>query len=76
MSNYSNYENVLKNKTSNWSRHKDKYTIDIVDEETIFKVMKFKSKPNQTTSVSPGLNVNYYISNSEYIINEKSFICY
>lgn len=58
MSNYSNYENVLKNKTSNWSRYKNKYTIDIIDEETIFKLMKFKSIPNQTTtSINPGLNV-------------------
>ena len=50
----------LKNKTSNWLRYRNKYTIDIVDEETIFKIMKFQSKPNKTTtSVSPALRVQF-----------------
>ena len=73
ISNYSNYKNELKNKTSNWSRYNDKYTIDIIDEDTIFKIMKFESKPNKTvTSVKRGLNVLYYFSNSNYIINGKA----
>ena len=73
ISNYMDYENILKDKTANWLRHKDKYTIDIVDEETIFKIMKFKSKPDKTTtSVSPGLRVYYYFGNSDYIINGRS----
>ena len=72
-SNYIDYINVLKDKTANWSRHKDKYIIDIVEEETIFKIMKFKSKPDKTTtSVSPGLRVYYYYGNSDYIINGES----
>ena len=73
ISNYINYKKVLEEKTENWSRYKDRYTIDIVDEETIFKIMKFKSKPNKTTtSISPGLRVYYYYGNSDYIINRKS----
>ena len=74
VSNFSNYVNVLNNKTSNWSRHKGEYSIDIVDEETIFKVMKFQSKPNLTINyVKPGLRVYYYYGNSDYIINRKAF---
>ena len=66
------YENILKDKTANWLRHKDKYTIDIVDEETIFKIMKCESRPNLTTTyVSPGIRVYYYYGNSDYIINRK-----
>jgi len=73
ISNYSNYKNVLKNKTSNWSRYKDKYIIDIIDEKTIFSIMKLESKPNKTvTSVKPIIPVSYYYSNSFYILNGKS----
>ena len=42
--NFTNYKNILKNKTSNWTRYKDK--IDIIDEETAFKILKYKKKAN------------------------------
>ena len=72
ISNYSNYKNVLKNKTSNWSRYKDKYIIDIIDEKTIFSIMKLESKPNKTTTlVKPKIQVPYYYANSVYILNGK-----
>ena len=71
-SNFSNYQNELNKKTANWTRYRDKYTIDIVDEETIFKIMKCESRPNLTTTyVSPGIRVYYYYGNSDYIINRK-----
>ena len=65
--NFTNYKNILKNKTSNWTRYKDK--IDIIDEETAFKILKYKKKPNKTSSSKPGPRVYPFFGNSYYIIN-------
>ena len=48
-STFYDYENILKAKTSNWSRYKD--TIDIIDESTIFNLMNYTSKPNKTSKI-------------------------
>ena len=66
-SNFTNYKNILKNKTSNWSRYKD--SIDIIDEETLYKIMKYKKKPDKTSSSTPGARVYPFFGNSYYIIN-------
>ena len=66
-SNFTNYKNILKNKTSNWSRYIDK--IDIIDETTVFKIMKYKTMPNKTSNSSPGPRVYPFFGNSFYIIN-------
>ena len=66
--NFSNYKNILKNKTSNWTRYKDK--IDIIDEEkTAFKILKYKKKANKTSSSKPGPRVYPFFGNLYYIIN-------
>ena len=61
-SNFYDYENILKVKTSNWSRYKD--SIDIIDETIIFNLMNYTSKPNKTSKVIPSLIVNPYSSQS------------
>ena len=66
-SNFTNYKNILKNKTSNWSRYKDK--IDIIDEATLFKIMKYKKMPNKTSGSTAGPRVYPFFGNSYYIIN-------
>ena len=67
---FSNYENTLKNKTLNWSRYKGE--IDIIDESTIFNLMKYSRKPNKTSKVKPTDNTPYYYSLSYYTNNGKT----
>ena len=66
-SNFTNYKNILKNKTSNWSRYKDK--IDIIDEATLYEIMKYKNKPSKTLSSPAGPRVYPFFGNCYYIIN-------
>ena len=61
ISNFSNYKNVLNNLKSKWIRYKG--IIDIIDESTLSKLMKYSNKPNITNS--------YYSTNSYYILNGK-----
>ncbi len=64
---YSSYAQILKQRTSNWSRYKG--TIDIIDETTIFNLMKYTDKPTVKTPSKPPYKIGYYCSNSDYIIN-------
>ena len=59
-STFINYESVLKNKTSNWIRYKGK--VDIIDEETIFKLMNYANKPDKNNKVTPSIIVNPFSS--------------
>ena len=61
-SNFSNYKNVLNNLKSKWIRYKG--IIDIIDESTLSKLMKYANKPNITNSVSASQRTNYYSTNS------------
>ena len=75
-SSFSDYKNILKNKTSNWSRYKD--SLDIIDEETIFNLMQYFNKPDKINKVIPSVIVNPFSSQSYYIyegkgINEKGY---
>ena len=67
ISTYPDYAQVLKQKTSNWSRYKG--TIDIIDEPTIFNLMRYTDKPDIKTPSKPPYKIGYYCSNSDYIIN-------
>ena len=80
-STFSEYENILKNKTYNWTRYKNK--IDIIDEETIFDLMNQSNKPDKTNKAIPSVIVNAFSSQSYYILDGKGinhkgyiFICY
>ncbi len=64
---YSSYAQILKQRTSNWSRYKG--TIDIIDETTIFNLMKYTDKPTIKTPSNPPYKIGHYCSNSDYIIN-------
>ena len=70
ISTYPDYEQVLKQKISNWSRYKG--NIDIIDEPTIFNLMKFTDKPDINTPSKPPYKIGYYCSNSDYIINGQN----
>ena len=63
--NFSDYKKLLKIKTSNQLRYKEK--IDIIDEETIFNLMKNSRKPNKTSKVIPSVIINHFSSQSLYI---------
>ena len=67
---FSNYENTLKNKTLNWSRYKGE--IDIIDESTIFNLMKYSRKANKTSKVNPRVRITHFHSLSYYINNGKT----
>ena len=56
MSNFSDYKNILKQKTSNWTRYKGE--IDIIDEPTIFRLMKYLDKPTKNASVTPKIRLH------------------
>lgn len=71
ISNYANYKTVLKEKTSDWTGYDG--TIDIIDEDTIYELLRLDKKPNLVNlneqSVNGG-NINYYFTiNSLYQIN-------
>ena len=68
-STFSDYDNILKNKTSNWSRYKG--IIDIIDEDTIFNLMNYANKPNKASKVIPSVIVNHYSSQSFKIYDGK-----
>ena len=50
-STFSEWENILENKTYNWARYKNK--IDIIDEATIFDLMNYSNKPDKTNKAIP-----------------------
>ena len=68
-SSFSEYDERLKNKTSNWSRYKG--IVDIIDETTIFNLMNYTSKPTKSSKVVPSVIVNPYSSQSFNIYNGK-----
>ena len=75
-STFSEYENILKNKTYNWARYKNK--IDIIDEATIFELMNYSNKPDKANKAIPSVIVNPFSSQSYYIlygkgINQKGY---
>ena len=68
-STFYDYKNILKNKTSNWSRYKD--IIDIIDEDTIYNLMQYPNKPDKINKVVPSVIINPFSSQSYYIIEGK-----
>ena len=68
-SNYSNYKIVLKEKTNNWQKYKG--IIDIIDEDTIYDLMKYSNKPNKDNKSIPSVIINFFSSQSFYINNSK-----
>ena len=65
-----NYKNVLKEKTKNWVRYKDE--VDIIDEDSIFQLMKYENKPDKINNKStPSVIVNPFSSQSFYILDNK-----
>ena len=75
-STFNDYKNVLKDKTSDWSRYKD--TIDLIDEETIFNLMKYDNKPDKANKATPSVIINPFSAQSYYTydgkaINEKGY---
>ena len=76
MSTFIDYKNILKEKTSSWKNYKDE--IDIIDEDTIFDLMKYDNKPDKTNKAVPSIIINPFSSQSYYtldykIINEKGY---
>ena len=59
-SNYSNYKIVLKEKTNNWQKYKG--IIDIIDEDTIYDLMKYSNKPNKDNKSIPSVIINFFSS--------------
>ena len=72
-----NYKSVLKEKTKDWARYKDE--VDIIDEDSIFQLMKYENKPDKINNKTiPTIIVNPYSAQSFYIldgkmINEKGY---
>ena len=72
-----NYKSVLKEKTKDWARYKDE--VDIIDEDSIFQLMKYENKPDKINNkIIPTIIVNPYSAQSFYIldgkmINEKGY---
>ena len=69
VSNFTNYKNVLKNMTKNWTRYKGK--VSIINEAKIHKIMKYQSIPTKSSPVAPPYKIGHYYSNSNYIIKGK-----
>ena len=70
VSNYSSYKKVLKKKTKNWSRYNG--TVQIIDQSTIFKIMKYTTKPKKSSLSKPPYKIGHYLSNSHYILKGKT----
>ena len=70
-SSFTDYENTLKDKTSTWTRYKE--IIDIIDEETIFKLMNYGSRPDKSNKAIPSVIVNPFSSQSLYIYSGKYY---
>ena len=66
---FPDYKVELKKATSNWVRYKG--TIDIIDEATIYKLMKYTQKPTIKNPVKPAYKIGHYCSNSDYINKGK-----
>ena len=69
-SNFINYKIILKEKTSSWQKYKDE--IDIIDEDTIFNLMQYNTKPDKTNKVVPTVIINPFSSQSYYILDNKA----
>ena len=68
-SNYTNYVSTLKKKTAKWKRYNG--TIDIIDEKTIYKLLKYQNEPDLKTPSKPPYKIGHFCSNSDYTINGK-----
>ena len=69
-SDFNSYKLKLKEATSKWKKVSE--TISIIDEETIYKIMNYTSKPNlKNKKIKPYHYLGYYYMNSYYINNEK-----
>ena len=74
-STFDNYKALLEKETSSWSRYTGE--IDIIDEDTIYKVMKLNEKPTlDNISVNGGVALGFLKTNSLYIINKKQHSYY
>ena len=69
-SNFLEYKDVLKNKTSNWSRYKG--SVDIIDEDLIFSLMQYNNKPDKVNKAIPSVIINPFSSQSYYIYDGKA----
>ena len=67
-SNFSDYKKVLNQITSSWSRYRG--SIDIMDESSIYELIKYKKKPEINTPASPGPATTHYHLNSYYILDK------
>ena len=68
-SNFSDYKRVLNQATSNWNRYRG--SIDIIDESSIYELIKYKEKPEINSPVEPGIATTSYHLNSYYILDKK-----
>lgn len=72
---YDNYKVILDSGTKNWTRYNGE--VDIIDEETIYKVMKLSQKPTlDSISVNGGVALGFLKTNSLYTINKKQYSNY
>ena len=68
-STFSEYKNILKNKTYNWARYKNK--IDIIYEATIFELMNYSNKSDKANKGIPSVIVNPFSTQLYYILDDK-----
>lgn len=69
---FDSYADNLKNATSNWKRHIG--TVDIIDEETVSKLMGLTEKPTlDNISVNGGKPYLYFTTNSLYVVDSKQY---
>lgn len=68
---YDNYKAVLDSETSSWYGHEG--DIDIIDENTIYELMKLTQKPTlDNISVNGGVALGFFATNTMYIINKET----
>ena len=67
-SNFTDYKKVLKEATSNWKRYKG--SIDIMDESSIYDLIKYQKLPEINSPVEPGPATSHYHLNSYYILDK------
>ena len=74
-STFDNYKVVLEKETSTWSRYKG--DIDIIDENTIYELMKLSQRPTlDNISVNGGVNLGFFMTNTMYMMNRKTYSNY
>lgn len=68
-STFANYKTVLEKETSSWNRYSG--DIDIIDEDTLYNVMKLESKPTlDNISVNGGVSLGFLMVNTMYTTNK------